>query len=425
MGKTTWTTRLSHSRIAWAILSLVSALVIWLFVNSTELTTETPVFSGVKVVFAGEERLNELGLTITNIQNPEVTVRLSGPRSEMQKLNSGNISVKIQISSDVTEPNNMRINAETVVYPSDVNYSKIDVLSITPNTIVFKIDTLVTKEIPVQGEFTGTFAEGFMQDGEITFDPDTVEIKGPEKLLNTIDHALVTIDRANVEETITADSAYVAYALYDKYDDPIETDEVTFETTTVATLPVTAFKRIPLVVKTIDGGGAVYPDDVRITINPASVEISGDKKLLDEIKSIELGSVNLADFPLTGEWTFPIPVGTGLTNRAAVSSATVKAEIIGMETAVFSVSNISLINAPYGYTAQCLADSADVLVRAAPEELAKISSQGIRIVADLSELTSVQTSPGVVTVTAKVYIDGIKKAGAIGAVTLQISLSKT
>jgi len=417
-------TRLAESKIAWGLLSVISALVIWMFVNSTELTTVSSVLSGVKVVFAGEEQLEALGYTITDVQNPEVTVRLSGPRSEIEKLTAGSITVRVTLPiDDITGPADMRLPAEIISYPSGVNSAKIEKLGISPNTVAFKIDNLITKEIPVKGEFAGTFADGFVQGGEITFSPDTVTIKGPEKLLNTVEYALVRLDQEGVSETLKVESAYT---LVGKYNQPIteNIDSITFESTTTATLPVAAVESIPLTVKIIPGGGA-DESDVKITITPASIELTGDKSRLDALTSLEIGSVDLASFALTKEWTFPLEIPAGLQSLTGEASVQVKAEIIGMDTKELTLPDVSFKNVPYGYAAQLIAPAPDITIRADSGTLSEITADDIRAVADLSDVTAAQLSAGRATVTVNISVSGYDNAGAVGAVQIQVQLTKT
>ena len=50
----------------------------------------------------------------------------------------------------------------------------------------------------------------------------------------------------------------------------------------------------------------------------------------------------------------------------------------------------------------------------------KITADNVRVVADLSDYDA---TTGVITVTAKAYVDGYEKAGAIGEYTVSVSLT--
>ena len=63
---------------------------------------------------------------------------------------------------------------------------------------------------------------------------------------------------------------------------------------------------------------------------------------------------------------------------------------------------------------------ASATIRAPQETLDKINADNIRVVADMTDYT---TASGTVKVPAKVYIDGVTGAGAVGDYTLTINIS--
>ena len=69
-----------------------------------------------------------------------------------------------------------------------------------------------------------------------------------------------------------------------------------------------------------------------------------------------------------------------------------------------------------------MTQSVNVTVRGRASELEKVTEQNVRVVADLSDMSS---SSGVYTVRAKVYVDGAAEAGAIGTYQIGCRLQRS
>jgi YbbR domain-containing protein len=415
MAKDSVTNKISQSKILWAALSLVGAVALWFFVSYTQYTPGEQSFPGVKVVFAGEEALKQNGLIITDIENTEVTVRLTGPSGELAKLTSSNLSASVNVSV-FTEPSTFSRLPVTIIFPGEVSGSSIDSSS-SPSNVAFRVDKLITKPVKVEGEFAGSVAENFIQDGDIEFEPESVLITGPERLLSTIDHAFVTLDNKDVSETLEIDSAY---ALRDLAGNSVVSPYIDFEAETVlARLPVSAKKTVPLKIELIEGGGAVA-SNVRITIEPRSIDISGERSLLDEILRIEIGTIDLASFELSGEWTFPVTIGEGLKNLDGLKTARVKAEIIDMEVRAFIVTAAVPVPAPQGFQTSVGGTGIEVVIRGKKNALDALTAEDIIVEADVTGITA----EGTFTVPANIRIKGGAAVGAVGKYEIQITLSK-
>lgn len=122
----------------------------------------------------------------------------------------------------------------------------------------------------------------------------------------------------------------------------------------------------------------------------------------------------------TNTFPFAIELDPSLTNESGLTTAQVTVTVDGLDTEVFPVTNIRTINEPEGYTVDIVTQSVLVTVRGPAEELAKIDASQLRIVADLSNVTTEGTSQ----VPAHVRLDGTSTVGVINNYTITVNMSR-
>ncbi len=64
--------------------------------------------------------------------------------------------------------------------------SDVQLLNISPDSIIFEFGEIVQKRVPVVPDLSIQYAKQFMLTGEITIDPDTIMISGPDLIIDTI-----------------------------------------------------------------------------------------------------------------------------------------------------------------------------------------------------------------------------------------------
>ena len=90
-------------KISSAILSLVIAFGLWLYVVNNVSKEDDITFNNIPVVREGESILHEQNLMITELSTETVSLHLAGSRDDLNKIDSSNTSVKINLSN-IKEP---------------------------------------------------------------------------------------------------------------------------------------------------------------------------------------------------------------------------------------------------------------------------------------------------------------------------------
>lgn len=405
--------RLRDSRLLWALLSLCVALMIWVYYTSNFGVSETKTLYGVEVAFTGQEAMRDtLNLVVSDQDVTTVNVTLSGSRRDLSGITSDDIKAVVNLSNITMA--GYRSMSYTLSYDTSINQASIREGTKSPSTIGLQISKLSTRSIPVTGTFDGTPAEGYIVDAaEMSFDPAAVTFTGPEEELNRIARVQVVVGRDEVSAAFTAVGNYV---LLDEDDQPLEFEDVQADVETVSVnVPVSTVKEVALGVTLIDGGGATS-DNVVTSIQPSTITVAGDAATLDALNMISLANISLANYLNFEPTTYNIVLPNGVECLSGETSATVSLDFVGLEYGLFTVTNLSFINAPDGYTASVMDANKVVTIRAPEDVFSQIAVNNIRIVADLTGITSTSRVP------TTVYVDGFESAGAVGTYPLYIRL---
>ena len=293
-GKKQDGTKILNSRWFYVVLSILLAFLLWVYVGNDPSSVDTGTLRNVRVVFSGLEKLEERGLMISEGAEQTVNLQLSARGEVWSRLNQGDTTVVVDVSG-ITEPGeqSVAITSRNINFPRSITIiDSIDVRYTSPSTIDFTVSRWSSKEIPVQGTFNGSVAEGF-QRRDFSFAPDTITVSGQEELVSQVDHAQITISQEDMNSTYSADCSYT---LIGTNGQPIAAGLVETEPETVlVTLPVEKMKEVELTVDLIPGGGATA-DNVTVDIEPRTLMVAGSAEILDQLDRISLGEIDLSRY---------------------------------------------------------------------------------------------------------------------------------
>ena len=408
--------KLYESRAFWMIISLMASLTIWVYVSSEETEEYKQTFRGVEVRLAGESILRDSrNLVITDMDTGTVTVEVVGPRRVVAGLDQSKLYAQI----DVSKLSRAAYTSQqySVIFPDGTDTSNLRISRKTPETVNFMVSTLTNKSVQVRGTFDGSIAEGYTARAPI-FEPATITVSGPEAYLKNVEYAWVSFGKENVDSTYEVETGYTLMAADNT---PASTTGLSFSTDTViATLPLLMLKEVKLGVNLVDGAGATA-ENTKVTIEPASITLAGDSKLLSGMNRLILATIDLTEFGSSFTDVYPISIDNTLENTTGATEAKVTVEIVGLETKTFKVTNIDYANLPEGYEATLGTESLEVKLRGKPEDIEQIRDENIRAVADLSEMGG---STGSYMQRARIYVDGYPDVGAIGHYDIMVEIKR-
>ena len=394
-------------------LSILVAFILWFYVNNIDPTPRDMAFNNVPVEFIGEDILMERGLMMADCSHDTVNLTLSGNTGVLSKLDPRDLKVQVDLSSITTTGQHSLLY--DVRFPDSVVNNTINVKDANIQQITVDIVELYSKTIDVSGERLGTPAEGYMA-GEMSFSEDTIVVSGEQLAVSNIKYARVSVDLEGASENIVT---VVDFDLIDFNGDVV--DKSSFHTSVEniqVTVPILRIKELPLEVKFIESPGSTV-ENIICDIEPKSVTVAGSNKNISKLDYILLDEIDLSTVTQDTTFTVPIPLPAGSTNLSGEEEATVTITFRNMDTRTLTVTseNISYINEPEDKTVAVVTNEINVTLRGPSVVLDAVEPFNIRVVGDLSDVTS---GNGDYAVPAEVYVDGTDLVGAIG--TYQITV---
>lgn len=363
------------------LLSLLVSLGMWLYVVNYISPESEAMFYNIPVVFEGETVLTtERNLMITDISTTTVNMKISGNRSDLNKINSSNIIVKANLSQ-VYDPGETNLTYSHS-FPGDVPQGALTVENKFPSTITITTDTKMTKEVPVKVTYSGSAPEGFISDTEnAALDNSVVNVTGPSTVVELIDHARIDVDLSAQTETI---SDHFVYTLCDKDGEPVDAEQVVTDVGEIyLNLTIHRFKEVQLILNVVYGGGA-NETNTSVELSTQTIRVSGGEKVLEGLTELVVGTVDLSTIETDTDITFPITLPEGVTNLSGVSEVTAAIDFDNLIKKKFTVDNIHVINVPEGMEYDLMNEVLEVTLRGSAVLISSLEPEDISAEVDLS-----------------------------------------
>ena len=393
------------NKILGILLSVAVAFGLWLYVITVVSPESEKTYYEIPVVLQNKNILAERGLMIVS-DDPKVTLVLKSDRTILNDLNESNINVIINVAN-IEKPGTHSLTYE-ISYPGNIQDNAISVQSSSTDLIVLKVENRIRKTIPVVIDYGDTTVpEGYMADKTNAQYATSIEIIGPESVMEQITQAVINVDLSGRTKTLIED---FQYTLCDAEGKPVDAEKVTTNTEKIElNLKIERVKEIDLNLDVIYGGGATT-ETATVTLDPTTIQISGSDTLLENLNSLTIGTVDLREILEDTTLTFPITLPEGVTNRTGVEQVSVDIKFAEMILKEFKVTTITPVNVPAGLNVQVITKSLKVTVRGPAELVNAMKETDLSATVDFS-----QAQAGTATVNAEIVINSaFPGVGAVG-----------
>lgn len=410
--------KLTNSKVFYMILAVMCSIGLWLYIDIIEAPQSTTTVYNIPVTFIGEDRLEEDGLMIISGKNTTVNLQLEGSRTAVSQVNRNNITITVQAYAQINSEGHYSLLYD-VDFPSSVA-SQLRIVSRSIDAIDVDVVQMTSKTVEIQGKFVGTAAEGArISDTDFEFEQNEVTVSGERSLVEQVDHALVTLD---VDDLSSTWSGELPIVLVDADGNEVDMTNLTCDITEVYTIfPVQTVKEVPLTVSFTSGAGATS-ENATATIDPETVTISGTPERLDQIESINLGSIDLSQIVTSEVVNMSIPVPEGVSIISGITSAKVTVSMSGLDTRIVQTSDIELINTPEWISnVELVTQALEVRIRGASDTMKLVQDQDVYVIVDLSTLD--EGAEGTRTLVATVGVRGFADVGAVGEYQVVVNIT--
>lgn len=363
-------------------------------------------FYHIPVVLENEEILVDRGFMLEHNEEPKVTLRLSGTRTDLMKLNSGNITLIADLSR-IYSAGEQSIGY-SIIYPGDLPNNAFEIVSQTPKQITLSIVQWKSKEVDVEVTFDGKLPEQFIAfKDSATLEYEKITVTGPAAVIDQIETAKIKVDLNNQKDTI---SQKFSYTLCDAQGNPVDATQIKTNVQEIQyTMKIQRWKDIELRLDVVDGGG-LKKEDCIIDISIPTIRVSGNEQALAELEYLLLDKIDLGELTEDFMATYDITLPEGLTNLTEQSTVTVQVDIPELAMNQFTVSDIQALNVPIGMKVDIITKEKIVTVRGPKELLSVMTSEDLLILIDFTG-AELGTNP----YKAMVYVND-QLSGTVGVV---------
>ena len=398
------------------VISILVALGIWVYVDITQDITASKEISNIPVEFQGEDTtLAERGLMLLPDSETTIDLKLEGAKSILAQLDTAKLRVQADLSA-VTETGIQTVPCR-VIYPEYKFSSRLTATTPTNSfNITIDVGELYSREVEIRCDIQGTVAEGYIA-GEPQFTPEKLELRGPQEEVDAVSYAKVSLNIEDATETV--DQA-LPYVLYNEAGEPISGGDIhAVQDEIRVVLPVDVVKELPLEIDFQEFPG-LSKNNVSYRIEPASIVVSGEASLLNDVDRLVLDSFDLSQLGGNEVYHYVIQLPEGCTNLSGVTRATLTISFIDLVQDTRTATEFQAENVPEGKSVTILTDELTVRIQGTAADVAAVHDRDITVRADLQEVSA---ASGTYTVPAEILISTGGDVGVVGTYQVTVILS--
>ncbi|SCZ81664.1 CdaR family protein [Acidaminobacter hydrogenoformans] len=319
--------------IAPKILSILFAVVFWLYVMDQVNPEMVKTIPDVKVEMLNLESVQNEGMVIMGDKEFYVDVKLKGRRSEVIKVTANDLLITADLEGFQKGTNNIMLNSKIFV-------SNVAIESLSMNSIKISLDRIVEVAKSVKIEYVGTLAENYTT-GDLSVTPQEITVKGPESLVNNISSIRGQLDLTEVSNQLAKEIPVTPVDLDGNVVNGVELGK------NYVTVQIGIYKlsNIPVGILTSNEVAEGYKL-VKMEVLPAVITIRGNEEIVSNVESIMTEEINLMDLTETTELEVALSLPEGISVPFAEQTATVKiyVEPLMMGTLEYNSAEIAIEN---------------------------------------------------------------------------------
>lgn len=348
--KRKWTRNLSLK-----LVSLVVAFLIWIVIDNIDNPTRSRLFRDVPIQVVNGESVTEIDKVYDIVSAESVVLKVTERKSVLDNLSSGDFSV----TADMENLNEMNTVPLTVTCSNPL--VSWDEIMVEPSSMKVRLEQKKQSEFVVNVSVSGQPEKGYEVGKTEIVQGKTVQIAGPESMLNRIGQVVAPISVARISNDQRISSTLT---VYDKNGDPMQMNRLQVKDSNgvllaenVVMVDVTLWEvrndipvEIDVVGTPIEGyqlaGVTMMPETVSLVGTREALDALGGRLVLSDFISIDHVSESfIRDFDITEELAGKEDIR--LPSEADPTlSVSVQIEQTGDHTLQLPLSNLEILNRP-------------------------------------------------------------------------------
>lgn len=294
--------RLPKKNLTAKILALILAMILWTYVMNEQ---NPPVDVNMEVPL----EVRNLSNAVVPVDTPDyVKIRVRGPRTLIAGLGKQDIKTYIDLKGLTEGVNTAKVHT---TIPTGI-----EVVEVVPDKVTFQLESIVSKQIPVEVKLKGAPPADLIVD-KITYSSHNVAVEGPKGLLATAAKAVAYVDVAGKNTDFTLS---VPLKLVDQNGKQVE-EGLQMKPNSMY---VSLFFAPSVITKVVDIKPNITGQLMKgvtlkqILTNPQKIEISGDRQILDKIDALYTEPISLNGIDKDVEVEGKLQVRDGVTINSKI-----------------------------------------------------------------------------------------------------------
>ena len=308
------------------IISLLSAMVLWMYVMAIVDPEETKLFENIPVTITNKNELNERDLVIYPEQDLTTNIYVTGKLSNLKKVTKDDINVYGQINNPLEGNNEIYLKVST---SQRVNYDfKNPVMIVT-------LEKIISEDKSIKVDITGS-GKNNVDNIMLQDNIDKVSISGPRSLVNKVKRVVGTVKVSGESNNFSQSIKLEPVDANGKVVEGIELEKDSVNVNII----LLAQKTVPIILKLSDNSES----GVNYTMSQNTVTIKGKKDIVDSINDIETQPVKLSEIlPGTSKDIY-LQVPSGITIETKYITINKNSEENTLEEYTYTAKDIEIRN---------------------------------------------------------------------------------
>ena len=308
------------------IISLLSAMVLWMYVMAIVDPEETKLFENIPVTITNKNELNERDLVIYPEQDLTTNIYVTGKLSNLKKVTKDDINVYGQINNPLEGNNEIYLKVST---SQRVNYDfKNPVMIVT-------LEKIISEDKSIKVDITGS-GKNNVDNIMLQDNIDKVSISGPRSLVNKVKRVVGTVKVSGESNNF---SQSIKLEPVDANGKVVEGVELEKDSVNVNII-LLAQKTVPIILKLSDNSES----GVNYTMSQNTVTIKGKKDIVDSINDIETQPVKLSEISPGTSKDIYLQVPSGITIETKYITIKKNSEENAVAEYTYTAENIEIRN---------------------------------------------------------------------------------
>ncbi|NLM05666.1 MAG: hypothetical protein GX219_01920 [Tissierellia bacterium] len=329
------------------ILSLLMAVLLWLFVMTGKNPETSISYYNIEVELLNEDSLANKDLVISDKKDWTVNIDLKGHKNDFLYFKKENIRASVDLSG--YQEGELKVPVKVELINSNSN---LKVQDVEPREIVFNFDKIVSQEKPFNLNILGALDDG-LSIGNIEKETKEIEVRGPRTIVNQVAEGIASVDvTGRTDDTLLK----VQVELVDAKGKKVEGLKYSPETIDVK-IPINMVKTLPIELITT---GELPEEYVRMNAetDPLTIDVIGKKEDLTNLVKVSTKSVNINDIINNPDMKveLDLPVGVNLYDKDTSVSVKLVLEKLVESEFTFNKEDIKILNLGQNLSAEILED---------------------------------------------------------------------